>query len=70
MTYDGLQGLAQAVCMAHSNMLMAMKKRIELVNKLQEVASAYGEHEKMTHITVAKVETSLGRVVRASQEAP
>lgn len=55
--------------MAHSNILISMKKRIDLINKLQEIASAYGEHEKMTHITVAEVESGLGQVSRASQEA-
>lgn len=68
-TYNGLQGLAQAVRMAHSNIFVSMKKRIDLINKLQEVASAYAEHEKMTQITVTEMENSLGRVARASQEA-
>ena len=51
--YNGLQSLAQRVREAHANVMAAMKKRIDLTNKLIDIARGYADHEKLTHITVA-----------------
>ena len=53
-SYNKLQKKAQQVKEAHSNILVAMRKRIDLVNKLIDIASAYGSHEKLTHIAVSQ----------------
>jgi len=53
-SYNKLQRKAQLVKEAHSNILVAMRKRIDLINKLIDIASSYGEHEKLTYITVSK----------------
>lgn len=51
--YNGLQRLAQGVHEAHSNVMASMKKRIDLANKLMDIARGYADHEKLTHISVA-----------------
>lgn len=51
--YNALQTLAQAVREAHANVMASMKKRIDLANKLMDIARGYADHEKLTHISVA-----------------
>lgn len=51
--YNALQILAQGVREAHSNIMASMKKRIDLTNKLIDIARGYADHEKLTHISVA-----------------
>jgi len=51
--YNRLQSLAQRVREAHANVMAALKKRIDLTNKLIDIAKGYADHEKLTHITVA-----------------
>lgn len=68
MQYNKAQGLAQAVKEAHSNITVTLKKRLDLVNKLIDIARGYGEHEKLTHIAVVEGE-SLGSLAQASLRA-
>jgi LemA protein len=49
--------LSQEVREGHANIIVSMKKRIDLVNKLIDVAKGYGDHEKLTHITISKDRT-------------
>jgi LemA protein len=60
--YNALQVLAQGVREAHSNVMASMKKRIDLTNKLIDIAKGYADHEKLTHISVANSsdEVSIG----------
>src|SRR5690606_40513052 len=51
--YNALQTLAQNVREAHANVMASMKKRIDLTNKLIDIAQGYADHEKLTHISVA-----------------
>lgn len=51
--YNGLQGAAHEVREAHANVMASMKKRIDLMNKLIDIAKGYADHEKLTHIAVA-----------------
>lgn len=51
--YNALQRLAQGVREAHANVMASMKKRIDLTNKLIDIARGYADHEKLTHISVA-----------------
>jgi LemA protein len=51
--YNALQTLAQEVREAHANVMASMKKRIDLTNKLIDIAKGYADHEKLTHISVA-----------------
>jgi LemA protein len=60
--YNSLQILANEVREAHANVMAAMKKRVDLVNRLIDIASGYADHEKLTHLAVATAgeETSFG----------
>jgi LemA protein len=51
--YNVLQGSAQEIREAHANVMASMKKRIDLTNKLIDIAKGYADHEKLTHISVA-----------------
>jgi LemA protein len=55
--YNRLQSLSQEILESHSNIMIAMKKRMDLANKLIEIASSYGSHEQMTQLGVAKLES-------------
>src|SRR5690606_15384360 len=50
---NALQTLAQGVREAHANVMASMKKRIDLTNKLIDIAKGYADHEKLTHVSVA-----------------
>ena len=66
-SYNSMQSQAQGIKEAHSNTIVSMKKRVDLANKLVDIASSYGEHEKLTQITVAQNE-SVQAAMNTSQE--
>jgi LemA protein len=51
--YNALQLLAHEVREAHANVMASMKKRVDLVNRLIDIAKGYADHEKLTHLSVA-----------------
>jgi LemA protein len=53
-----MQRVVQAIKEAHSNIIVFMRKRMELVNKLIDITKGYGDHEKFTHISVTQAEHS------------
>ena len=65
--YNNMQSQAQGIREAHSNTIVSMQKRVDLANKLVDIASSYGEHEKLTQITVAQNE-SVQAAMNTSQE--
>lgn len=65
--YNKLQALAQEIREAHSNTMVSMKKRVNLANKLIDIASSYGDFEQLTQITIAKNESVQG-AIEASQQ--
>lgn len=68
--YNGLHTASEGVREAHSNIIVSMKKRIDLANKLIDIASSYGDHEKLTHISIARADSgSDTAVMAASAEA-
>jgi LemA protein len=67
LTYNKMQAKAHEIREAHSNITICMKKRVDLTNKLIDIASGYGDMEKLTHITVAQTE-SVQSAITASQE--
>lgn len=66
-SYNNMQSQAQGIKEAHSNTIVSMQKRVDLANKLIDIASSYGEHEKLTQITVAQNE-SVQAAMNTSQE--
>jgi LemA protein len=55
--YNGLQKASERVREAHANIVVSMKKRIDLANKLIDIAKSYGDHEKLTHIAVSQADS-------------
>lgn len=64
--YNDLQRRGQAVREAHSNVLVLMKKRVDLANKLMDIARSFGEHEKLIHMSVSQNDADA--VARASTQ--
>ena len=53
-SYNSLQSLANRVKEAGSNIKVMLKKRLELANRLIDIASGYGSHEKLVHLKVSQ----------------
>lgn len=66
--YNHLQSLSQEVREGHSNIMVAMKKRVDLANKLVDIASNYGDHEKLAHISIAQAESLQKTFSRSSEQ--
>lgn len=75
--YNAFQPLTQAVSEANSNILVSMKKRAVLSDKLISIASVYGDHEKLTQMNIshatnrsAATNFSLNRFMALAQNFP
>ena len=68
LKYNSAQGLAQGVKKSHSDITIALKKRVDLVNKLIDIAKSYGEHEKLTIISIVEGD-SLSNLAQAAMKA-
>jgi len=69
--YNKLQRAMQIIREAWSNLQAAMKKRVDLANQIIDIASGYGEHEKLTHVTLSNnVEGAIERVFALAQSYP
>jgi LemA protein len=58
-TYNGLRRGSELVKRASSDMQGELRKRATLVNQLIDVCKGFGEHEKLTQITVAGATSSV-----------
>jgi len=58
-SYNALRRGSERVKRANSDMQGELRKRATLVNQLIEVCKGFGDHEKLTHITVANQTSSL-----------
>jgi len=69
--YNKLQGAMQTIREAWSNLQAGMKKRLDLANQIIDIASGYGEHEKLTHVTLSNnIEGAIDRVAALAQNYP
>ena len=68
--YNRLQTKGHVVREAHSNVMVCMKKRVDLANKLVDIARSYGEHEKLTHLTVSQNDMAVGQVMATLKNYP
>lgn len=66
--YNILQRFSQEVREAHANIMASMKKRVDLLNRLIDTVANYGDHEKLTHITVASNAANIGSAIAVAQE--
>lgn len=70
--YNGLRRYAEAVKRAQSNLVGELRKRATLVNQLIDVCRGYGDHEKLTHLTVgapAQSDADPAGLARATSQA-
>jgi len=69
--YNSLQAAMQAIREAWSNLQASMKKRVDLANQIIDIASGYGEHEKLTHVSLSNnIEGAIERVAALAQNYP
>jgi len=69
--YNKLQSAMQVIREGWSNLQAAMKKRVDLANQIIDIASGYGEHEKLTHVTLSNnIEGAIDRVSLLAQNYP
>jgi len=69
--YNKLQSAMQVIREGWSNLQAAMKKRVDLANQIIDIASGYGEHEKLTHVTLSNnIEGAIDRVSVLAQNYP
>jgi len=69
--YNKLQSAMQVIREGWSNLQAAMKKRVDLANQIIDIASGYGEHEKLTHVTLSNnVEGAIDRISLLAQDYP
>lgn len=54
LNYNKLQRLAVSIKESYSNAMISSRKRVQLTNRLIDIVKNYGEHEKLTHITVSE----------------
>lgn len=66
--YNETQEQSQKVRESGSNVQVSMTKRVDLANKLVDIARNYGDHEKLTHITVAQNESMSAAIAHSSQQ--
>ncbi|OCG26215.1 hypothetical protein A9G45_11060 [Gilliamella sp. HK2] len=54
LAYNKLRSLAENVKQKQSNIYVTIKKRHDIAQRLSDIASSYGDHEKLTHFTVTE----------------
>jgi LemA protein len=67
--YNRLRVLSEGVKRAQSNLVGELRKRASLVNQLIDVCKGYGDHEKLTHLTVSaavQADADPANIARAS----
>lgn len=59
-TYNRLRLSSEDVKRTRANIVAATKKRFDIAQRLSDIASQYGEHEKLAHFTVGELQTEAG----------
>lgn len=71
LQYNKLQAAMQAIREALSNLQASMKKRVDLANQVIDIAAGYGEHEKLTYVSLSNnIEGAMERVSALAQNYP
>lgn len=68
--YNNLQRMMQAIREQHSNILASLKKKMDLANQIIDIASGYGEHEKLTHISIGQSQNAMQELLALGQSYP
>ncbi|HCC00671.1 MAG TPA: hypothetical protein DEP42_05590 [Ruminococcaceae bacterium] len=68
-TYNGLRFRSEGVKRSNSDLIGMLRKRVTLVNQLIDICKGYGEHEKLTHITVSEGATNVAESASIARAA-
>ena len=68
--YNDLQARMQDIREQLSNLQAALKKRMDLAHQIVDIAKDYGDHEKLTHMTISQNTTTLQNMQLLSQNYP
>ncbi len=60
----------QAIRENLSNLQASLKKRVDLANQIIDIASGYGDHEKLTHLSLSANQGSIENVLSLAQNYP
>ena len=66
VSYNKLQQGGQAVKSSHATVLTVIQKRVDLINKLMDIAKDYGNHEKLVYISVSQ---NMAETFKSSEHA-
>lgn len=67
--YNRLKILAEAVKSRRANILAVTRKRADLAARLADIASSYGDHEKLTQLHISEDMTSMSGLMSANVKA-
>lgn len=59
IAYNKLRQLAENVKQKQANIYATIKKRHDIAQRLSDIASSYGDHEKLTHLTINESDASV-----------
>lgn len=68
--YNKLQAMMQNIREQLSNLQAALKKRIDLANQIVDIARGYGEHEKLTYMSISQGNSALSQIQVLAQDYP
>lgn len=69
LAYNKLRRLAENVKRWQANIAATVKKRHDIAQRLADIAASYGDHEKLTHFTIAEGEANMVNANAAAADA-
>ncbi len=67
--YNKLRSRAENVKRSQANIAATIKKRHDIAQRLSDIAASYGDHEKLTHFTVADNDATIAETNAAASDA-
>ena len=68
--YNHLQAMMQRIREELSNLQAILKKRMDLAHQIVDIAKDYGDHEKLTHMSISQNQSSLQNMQLLAQNYP
>lgn len=62
VAYNKLRHLAENVKQKQANIYATIKKRHDIAQRLSDIASSYGDHEKLAHLTITESDAGVASV--------
>jgi len=66
-SYNKLRALSEKVKRARADVVATMKKRLDIAQRLNDIALSYGEHEKLSHFTIGEMTNDVRKAESAEQ---